>query len=159
MVDTVTPARRSEIMSRVRPKNTKPELLVRRLLHAAGFRYRLHCAGLPGKPDLVFPGRKKVLFVHGCFWHMHEGCPLARIPKSRVEFWSGKLNANRLRDNLNVTKLREAGWDVFVLWECELQEIDLLTKLTAFLDDRPRHELLLKVASQPNAISSGSKHR
>ncbi|MGZ9242766.1 MAG: very short patch repair endonuclease [Candidatus Binatia bacterium] len=134
MVDTVTPARRSEIMSRVRQKDTRPELFVRRLLHAAGFRYRLHYPGLPGTPDLVFPARKKVLFIHGCFWHMHNGCSMARIPKSRVEFWTTKLNANRTRDRINILKLREDGWDVLVVWECELKDIDLLAKLTMFLN-------------------------
>lgn len=134
MVDTVTQAKRSEIMSHVRSKNTQPELLVRRLLHKAGFRYRLHPAGLPGKPDLSFPGRKKAIFIHGCFWHMHEGCAMARLPKSRVEFWTAKLNGNRVRDSLNVAKLEAAGWQVLVLWECELRSPDLLAKLTRFLN-------------------------
>ena len=136
MVDTVTPNRRSEIMSRIRSKNTQPELLVRRLLHKAGFRYRLHRADLPGKPDLAFPGRKKVVFIHGCFWHMHEGCAMARVPKSRVEFWTTKLSANRLRDSAHVAKLEAAGWEVLVLWECELHAPNLLTKLSLFLNDR-----------------------
>lgn len=134
MVDTVTPIRRSEIMSRVRSKNTHPELFVRRMLHKEGFRYRLHCSNLPGKPDLVFASRKKAIFIHGCFWHMHEGCSLARIPKSRVEFWTTKLMANRSRDDLNVSKLKATGWDVLVLWECELRSADLLTKITTFLN-------------------------
>ncbi|MDQ1815483.1 very short patch repair endonuclease [Massilia sp. CCM 9210] len=133
MADTVTPERRSEIMSRVRSKNTRPELLVRQLLYKAGFRYRLHRADLPGKPDLAFPGRKKVIFIHGCFWHRHDGCPMARVPKSRVEFWTAKLSANRLRDIQNVAKLNLAGWDVLVIWECELQAPDLMVRLTDFL--------------------------
>ncbi|SFV15420.1 very short patch repair endonuclease [Pseudoduganella namucuonensis] len=133
MVDSVTPALRSEIMSRVRHKDTKPEMLVRRMLHKAGFRYRLHVSGLPGKPDLVFAGRKKVIFIHGCFWHMHEGCAMARIPKSRVEFWTTKLSANRGRDTRNEAELRQAGWDVLTIWECELGKSDLLAKIQLFL--------------------------
>ncbi len=138
MVDTVTVVRRSEIMSRVRSKHTRPEIFVRQLLHKSGFRYRLHHAELPGKPDLVFPGRKKVIFIHGCFWHMHEGCSLARMPKSRVDFWNNKLCANRLRDSLNVKKLEVAGWAVLVVWECELQAPDLLTRLTKFLNGQTK---------------------
>jgi DNA mismatch endonuclease, patch repair protein len=133
MVDSITPALRSEIMSRVRGKDTRPEMLVRRLIHKAGFRYRLHVASLPGKPDLVFAGRKKVIFVHGCFWHMHEGCPAARMPKSRVDFWEAKLRGNRERDRRNITLLREAGWDVLTLWECELATPDLMVRVIHFL--------------------------
>lgn len=133
MVDSVTPALRSEIMSRVRSKDTRPEMIVRRMLHKAGYRYRLHAAGLPGKPDLVFVGRKKVIFIHGCFWHMHESCAMARIPKSRVEFWTAKLLANRNRDTRNVAELRQAGWEVLTIWECELGRSDLLTRMRLFL--------------------------
>lgn len=133
MVDSVTPALRSEIMSRVRSKNTRPEMIVRRMLHKAGYRYRLHTADLPGKPDLVFAGRKKVIFIHGCFWHMHESCAMARIPKSRVEFWTAKLSANRDRDTRNVAELRQAGWDVLTVWECELARSDLLARIRLFL--------------------------
>lgn len=133
MVDSITPSLRSEIMSRIRGKDTRPEMLVRRLIHKAGFRYRLHVASLPGKPDLVFAGRKKVIFVHGCFWHMHEGCAAARMPKSRVDFWQTKLQGNRERDRRNVAALREAGWEVLTLWECELGESDLMERVTRFL--------------------------
>jgi len=135
MVDTVDQATRSRIMGRVRGKNTSPEMLVRRLLHHAGYRYRLHRKGLPGTPDLVFPGRKKVIFVHGCFWHRHEGCALARLPKSRPEFWIPKLEGNRLRDRANEVKLCELGWDAMTVWECELRDqAALLDRLRRFLE-------------------------
>lgn len=133
MVDSVTPALRSEIMSRVRGKNTRPEMIVRKMLHKAGFRYRLHVPGLPGKPDLVFAGRRKVIFIHGCFWHMHEGCALARMPKSRVDFWTTKLQGNRERDSRNLAELQHAGWDVLTIWECELAKPELLAEVTHFL--------------------------
>src|SRR4051812_3249076 len=110
MVDSIDPATRSAVMARVRSKNTRPELIVRKLLFAAGYRYRLHVRTLPGSPDLVFPGRKKVIFVHGCFWHRHENCNLARMPKSRVEFWSVKLNGNRQRDQRVFSELIQIGW-------------------------------------------------
>lgn len=133
MVDSVTPERRSAMMSRIRSKNTGPEMLVRRLLHKAGYRYRLHVTTLPGKPDLVFIGRKKVIFIHGCFWHLHEGCTNGRIPKSRVEFWTEKLTRNRARDSKNLAELELAGWDVLTIWECELDRADLLADLRQFL--------------------------
>ncbi|MBN9572978.1 very short patch repair endonuclease [Alicycliphilus denitrificans] len=135
-MDTLSPAQRSERMSRVRGRDTKPELLIRKALHARGHRYRLHDNKLPGRPDLSFPGRKKALFVHGCFWHMHEGCALARMPKSRLEFWRPKLEGNRVRDALKLEQLRALGWDVMVVWECELRELDeLVTRIEAFLND------------------------
>lgn len=133
MVDTVTTTRRSEIMSRVRCKDTRPEMLVRRLVHGAGYRYRLHVSGLPGRPDLVFAARKKVIFIHGCFWHSHAACPHARIPKSRTEFWSTKLQTNKERDARNLKALADAGWKVLVLWECELQNPALMQKIREFL--------------------------
>lgn len=133
MVDSVSAAMRSDIMSRVRSKDTRPELLVRRLIHSAGFRYRLHVRDLPGRPDLVFSRRKKVIFVHGCFWHSHIGCQHARIPKSRTDFWLAKLGANKARDERNLRALDEAGWTVLVLWECELRRPGLLEKIEEFL--------------------------
>ncbi|MBA5639791.1 DNA mismatch endonuclease Vsr [Duganella sp. LX20W] len=134
MVDSVTPELRSDIMSRIRAKDTRPEMIVRRMLHKAGYRYRLHVRKLPGTPDLVFPARKKVIFVHGCFWHMHAGCEFARIPKTRVEFWTTKLMANKARDDKNLAALRAAGWDVLTIWECELRQSGLLNVLTQFLE-------------------------
>ncbi|WP_258194975.1 very short patch repair endonuclease [Janthinobacterium sp. PAMC25594] len=109
-------------MARVKGKNTGPELMVRKMVFAAGYRYRIHVENLPGSPDLTFPGRKKVIFVHGCFWHRHEGCDLARMPKSRIDFWCSKLSGNKLRDARTVEALRGSGWDVMVVWECELRD-------------------------------------
>jgi len=108
-------------MSRVRGRDTKPEMLVRRLAHGMGYRYRLHRRDLPGSPDLVFPSRRKVIFVHGCFWHRHlePDCKLARLPKSKLDFWGPKLETNRERDERNVVLLEELGWDVLVIWECQ----------------------------------------
>lgn len=128
-MDNLSSAERSEQMSKVRSTNSKPEMFVRAMVHGMGYRYRLHRADLPGKPDLVFPGRVKVIFVHGCFWHRHgEKCPLTRMPKSRVEFWSEKLGKNRIRDEKNIRALRAAGWGVLILWECELRKPDLVRK-------------------------------
>ncbi|MBX3483092.1 MAG: DNA mismatch endonuclease Vsr [Phenylobacterium sp.] len=119
-MDPLTPEQRRLNMSRVRGKNTKPELLIRRALHAAGLRYRLHGAKLPGKPDLVFPARRAVIFVHGCFWHGHH-CPLFRLPATRTAFWSEKIESNRTRDAVAVGSLRSAGWRVLTIWECALR--------------------------------------
>ncbi|MEM7495175.1 MAG: DNA mismatch endonuclease Vsr [Myxococcota bacterium] len=124
MTDTLTPRARSERMRRVRSKNTKPEITVRVLLRSLGYRYRLHGKNLPGKPDLVFPGRRKVIFVHGCFWHRHPDptCGLARMPKSRLEFWRPKLEGNRRRDLEKQERLKKLGWKFFIAWECELRD-------------------------------------
>ena len=111
---------RSEMMAAVRSKNTKPEMLVRRLLHGYGYRYRLHRADLPGRPDLVFPARKKIIFVHGCFWHRHPRCPFSHVPKSNVAYWAPKLRKNKARDRRHLKALQLAGWRCLVLWECEL---------------------------------------
>ncbi|WLQ13311.1 DNA mismatch endonuclease Vsr [Hahella aquimaris] len=133
MVDSVTPSRRSEIMGRVRSKDTSPEMAVRKMVHSLGYRYRLHRKDLPGRPDLVFPGRGKIIFVHGCFWHRHPGCSLARVPKSRVDFWEAKLNANRERDLQTLKKLEEMGWSCLVIWECEIRESGLRERIKEFL--------------------------
>jgi len=115
-------------MAAVRGKDTKPEMLVRRLVHSLGYRYILHNRLLPGVPDLVFPGRRKIIFVHGCFWHRHPGCSLARLPKSRLEFWVPKLEGNHERDAKNVKLLRRDGWRVKVIWECEMKQPERLRK-------------------------------
>ncbi|MCG7357653.1 very short patch repair endonuclease [Roseomonas mucosa] len=107
-------------MSRIRGRDTKPELLLRRGLHRRGFRYRLYRRDLPGRPDLVFPARRAVVFVHGCFWHGH-GCPMCKAPTTRPEFWASKINANRARDSAAVARLGEAGWRVLLVWECALR--------------------------------------
>ncbi len=134
--DTLSPVQRSELMSRVRSKDTKPEMRVRRMVHAMGYRYRLHHGKLPGCPDMVFPERRKIIFVHGCFWHRHEDCRRNRTPKSRREFWDAKLEKNRLRDLENQSKLRASGWDVLVVWECETEEAaGLPGRIMSFLED------------------------
>lgn len=137
MVDTLTTAERSKRMSLVRNKDTRPEVIVRRLIFKQGYRYRLHRRDLPGNPDLVFPSKSKVIFVHGCFWHRHKSsrCKLARLPKSRLNFWLPKLEKNRLRDRTIQTKLRKMGWRVFVIWECQLQDTaKLQTRISSFLE-------------------------
>lgn len=132
--DPLSQKERSERISRVRNKDTKVELRVRRFVYSLGNRYRLHSSSLPGHPDLVFPGRKKVIFIHGCFWHRHEKCALARLPKSRLDFWVPKLEGNRVRDQANEAKLRALGWDLLVVWECESMNFETLeAKVTAFL--------------------------
>jgi DNA mismatch endonuclease, patch repair protein len=132
-----TDANRSRIMRAVKGKNTSPELTVRRLAHRLGYRYRLHGKELPGKPDLVFPSRRKVIFVHGCFWHGHECARGARVPKENRDYWQTKIFRNRERDARNVKALTEAGWDVAVFWECELrEELALEKRLTDFLGSR-----------------------
>ncbi|MGO9267202.1 MAG: very short patch repair endonuclease [Candidatus Binataceae bacterium] len=133
-MDTVSPTRRSEIMSLVRGKDTRPELAVRRLVYAMGHRYRLHPRKIPGAPDLAFAGRHKVIFVHGCFWHRHPGCPNTRTPKSNVSFWQTKLADNRRRDLRNQRRLAALGWSFLVIWECELSDmIKVRRRLKAFL--------------------------
>ncbi|MFT3690849.1 very short patch repair endonuclease [Paenirhodobacter sp.] len=135
-MDTLTAEQRSERMSRVRGRDTKPELLVRRMIHGLGYRFRLHRRDLPGTPDLVFPSRRKVIFVHGCFWHRHPdpGCPLARLPKSKLDFWLPKLETNRKRDETNLARLADLGWETLVIWECQTRERGLLeAKIREFL--------------------------
>jgi DNA mismatch endonuclease (patch repair protein) len=117
--DIVDPATRSRIMSRIRGKDTVPEMRVRRFLHRAGLRYRLHLKTLPGKPDLVFSRARTVVFVHGCFWHQHQGCPLAATPSSNRDFWRNKLASNVERDERIAAQLSDMGWQVEVVWECE----------------------------------------
>lgn len=134
-MDTLEPEQRSARMALVRSKDTKPEMIVRKLVHALGYRYRLHRRDLPGTPDLVFPGRTKVIFVHGCFWHRHKDCERARLPKSRGEFWLPKLQANATRDARNARRLRTLGWGVMTIWECQLSDIERLTsRIRRFLN-------------------------
>lgn len=122
-MDVMTKVQRSAAMSRIRGKDTKPELVVRRLAHALGYRFRLHRRDLPGTPDLAFPSKRKVIFVHGCFWHRHRACRFAYIPKSNAEFWSGKFAATLERDKRAIRSLRKQGWDPLILWECELSNV------------------------------------
>ena len=139
MIDTLSSHERSERMKLVGGKNTKPELLVRSIVHSMGFRYRLHRRDLPGHPDLVFARLGKLIFVHGCFWHRHQSsrCRLARLPKSRLDFWLPKLESNRIRDDKNERALRALGWKIPVVWECQLGNIEQLkNKLRRFLGSR-----------------------
>lgn len=135
MLDDPPPTiERSRLMSRVRDKDTAPEMAVRRMLHAAGYRYRLHVRQLPGRPDLVFPARRKLLFVHGCFWHRHPGCARTTMPKTRAEFWKLKFDSNIERDCRKEAALRAMGWQSMIVWECEAKSASgLLDRLKAFL--------------------------
>lgn len=134
--DTLSPKERSERMSRVRSKDTKPELCVRQLLSSMGYRYRLHLRSVPGNPDIAFSRRKKAIFVHGCFWHRHKNCPNCRLPKSNLEFWKPKLEGNKKRDAKKHRELKKAGWQFLVIWECELNDGRLPVRLRSFLEDR-----------------------
>ena len=120
-MDRLTPNRRSWLMSRVKGRDTTPELAVRRLLHALGYRYRLHVKTLPGKPDIVFGPRQKVIFIHGCFWHGHK-CRKGRLPKSNTAFWTEKIVRNKARDRQHIKSLKAAGWQVLVIWQCQLKD-------------------------------------
>lgn len=117
-MDNVPDARR-RLMASIRSANTKPEMIVRSIAHALGYRYRLHVRSLPGSPDLVFPRMKKAIFVHGCFWHRHEGCTRTTFPKTRADYWNAKFSANVARDAAQATALRKLGWLVLTIWECE----------------------------------------
>jgi DNA mismatch endonuclease, patch repair protein len=133
-MDTLTVDQRSERMSRIRGKDTKPERTVRRALFGMGYRFRLHSKDLPGKPDIVFAGRRKVVFIHGCFWHAHENCKTANRPKSRRSYWDAKFERNRMRDQENVKSLKRDGWQVFTVWECQTKDnVTLLPLLSRFL--------------------------
>lgn len=124
MPDRFSKETRSRVMSHVKGRHTQCELRVRRLLHSMGFRFRLHRADLPGKPDIVLPKYRKVVFVHGCFWHGHAGCPRAKRPSTNREFWDRKLDGNIARDAKAINDLKLAGWGALVIWQCELREID-----------------------------------
>ena len=121
MADRLTPAQRSLLMAKIKGRDTGPELRVRRLAHALGYRFRLHSPRLPGKPDIVFPRLRKIVMVHGCFWHRHEGCRQASTPKSRIDFWQAKFLRNMARDADVFAALEILGWDVMVVWECQTE--------------------------------------
>ncbi|MBN9019085.1 MAG: DNA mismatch endonuclease Vsr [Rhizobiales bacterium] len=121
MADTLTSERRSWNMSRIRGRDTGPELVLRSLLHRAGFRFRLHAKQLPGRPDIILPRYRTAIFVHGCFWHRHPGCRNATTPSTRREFWQAKFDGNISRDARNQAELEAAGWTVLTVWECELK--------------------------------------
>lgn len=128
MTDRISEEHRSWNMSQIRSKDTGPELTVRKLLHGMGYRFRLHRKDLPGKPDIVLPKYRTVIFVHGCFWHRHEGCKYAYYPKSNVDFWKAKFKINVERDKYVRRKLEEEGWKVIIVWECETKNDAILTK-------------------------------
>jgi DNA mismatch endonuclease (patch repair protein) len=128
-MDIVTRKRRSLMMASIRGRDTKPELAVRRAAHGLGFRFRLHRRDLPGSPDLVFPGRRKVVFVHGCYWHRHPGCRLAYTPKSNIAFWTAKFDRNVRRDSEAQAHLIELGWSALTIWECQTTDDSRLKRL------------------------------
>ena len=139
MVDKLTPEERSINMSRIQSKDTAPEMIVRKLIFSKGYRYRLHRKDLPGKPDIVMPSKKKIVFVHGCFWHQHSDpqCKIARMPKTRTEYWIPKLKRNTERDIDHKKLLHSQGWRVLVVWECETYDFEKLSsKLDRFLSDK-----------------------
>ena len=139
-IGTVSAVRRSEIMLRVRSRGTRPEMAIRRLVHGLSYRCRLHGKGLPGRPDPVFASRRKVIFVHGCYWYRHPSCGIARTPKSWVQFWRAKLDWNRERDFANQSELRHMGCLFLVVWECEFHDFKSVAKrVVSFLEDR--HEV------------------
>ena len=135
MVDVHTKAQRSFNMSRIKSKDTKPELVVRSFVHRLGYRFRLHCKNLPGKPDIVLPRHKKIIFVHGCFWHMHN-CKNGRVkPATRAQFWQDKRTDNKERDRRNIRTLKKLGWDVLVVWECQVRAGSFESSVSNFLSD------------------------
>lgn len=136
-MDVYDAEKRSAVMRAVKSRNTKPEIKVRQLLHRAGYRYRLHRKDLPGKPDIVFPSRRAVIFVHGCFWHQHAGCPHADRPASNNDYWTKKLNRNMERDRANISTLKSDGWKTLVLWECEIKKDEILNNVVCFLEAAP----------------------
>lgn len=134
-MDVFSRGKRSQIMSRISGKNTKPELLVRSLLHRMGYRFRVYKKELPGKPDITLPKHKKVIFVHGCFWHGHKNCPRSKRPDTNVEFWNKKIDGNILRDKKNIQRLENLGWETLTLWTCEIKNQDILKrKLISFME-------------------------
>lgn len=132
-------------MAAITGKNTRPEMIVRRLVHRMGYRYRLHAANLPGRPDLVFPGRRKIIEVRGCFWHRHPGCALTATPATRSDFWQAKFQATVSRDACNLIALEASGWAVMVIWECELKNPLLANRIRTFLGP-PRNFFAAKVS-------------
>ena len=148
-MDIVDPQRRSQIMARIGPRDTQPELTVRQIAHRLGFRFRLHAKNLPGRPDLVLKRHRTVIFVHGCFWHRHAGCSNSTMPKTRVKFWVAKFDGNVSRDARNIAALRAAGWRVITIWECE-------TESSGVIEQR-----LLKEMGQPSPVarSAGATER
>lgn len=146
------PLTRSEVMSRIGPKNTRPEMIVRQGLHARGFRFRLHRKDLPGRPDLILTKFQSVIFIHGCFWHAHENCRSFSLPKTKVEFWSEKLSTNKLRDKRNITALVSHGWRVLIIWECETRRVFIAPLIDQVVEWLQGNEVLGEIPSS-NAAS------
>ena len=156
MADTVDKATRSRMMAGIRGKNTKPERAIRSALHSAGFRYRIHVAELPGKPDIVFPKYKAVIFVHGCFWHRHAGCWWSTTPSSNAAFWTDKFAKNVERDNRNIGDLKKMGWRVAIVWDCALR-VQLQAEAVAAIEQwlsRNRRSLILPKGNKLRKFST-----
>lgn len=137
MADIFDKEKRSEIMSKISRKNTSPELIIRKALFAEGYRYRLHRKDLPGNPDIVFPSKKKVIFINGCFWHRHN-CKRAALPTTNIDFWEKKLSGNKERDNRNLEKLKKMGWESLVIWQCQIKKNkikDQVKHISKFLEN------------------------
>ncbi|HLP04948.1 MAG TPA: very short patch repair endonuclease [Paludibacter sp.] len=150
--------KRSEVMSKIRSKNTKPEMLLRKALHARGFRFRVHYKKLPGRPDIVLPKYRTAIFVQGCFWHGHEGCRSSHIPKTNSGFWSEKINTNKNRDATNLSRLNSLGWNVLEVWECEIRKKDkfeaVIGQITASLENQLKKACKVRIYdSVDNEIS------
>jgi DNA mismatch endonuclease (patch repair protein) len=154
MTDIFSPSERSAIMARIRSRDTLPEMVVRKLLHRLGYRFRLHRSTLPGTPDIIFASRRKVIFVHGCFWHGHAGCRKSALPKTRHRFWLAKISGNLQRDRSARARLSRSGWKSFVVWQCQLRDlVKLEKKLRRFLADspiQPRVQTQTKSGSKTN---------
>lgn len=148
MVDVVSAEKRSEMMAGIRARNTKPEILVRQLLHRAGFRFVLHRKDLPGKPDIVLPKWQTVIFVHGCFWHGHENCPIFRLPKTRTAFWANKILENQRRDQDVVLAYKKSSWNIIEVWECamkgkqKLPDTELTLEIVTAVKSRSRYSVI-----------------
>lgn len=141
VTDRLNPEQRSALMGRVRQRDTKPELVTRKLLHAQGFRFRLHLRTLPGTPDIVLTRHRKIVMVHGCFWHGHPDCARSKLPEANHDWWAQKIGRNRRRDELTLDELRELGWRVLVVWECETKDTDVLDgKLATFMATTQRRD-------------------
>lgn len=136
-MDRLTTERRSALMSRIPGKDTLPERTLRRALHQLGYRYRLHARDLPGRPDIIFRKRRKIIFVHGCFWHLHTNCKLGALPKSKLRYWKPKLEANAARDERIIRELRRSGWKILVVWQCQLRNLGpkQISKIQRFLEN------------------------
>lgn len=152
MTDVFEPSVRSEVMRRVKARDTGPELKLRRLLTRLGARYRLNRRDLPGKPDIVMPGRRLAIFVHGCFWHGHDCARGARVPKQNTDYWTAKIGRNRARDAVNLTALTAAGWRVEVVWECEMKD-------AAALEARAREWLAIAAMAGQSGVAPSSSSR